>query len=84
MKHLPFALVVILALFIQIAPAQEEELTSEQQAYLAQAEALWNSRDQQQGEIALPNGVRTWMSALRVVPEHRGRDALRDDRNLGF
>lgn len=57
MKHLPFALVVILALFIQIAPAQEEELTSEQQAYLAQAEALWNSLDQQQGEIALPNGV---------------------------
>ena len=56
MKHLPFALVVILALFIQIAPAQEEELTSEQQAYLAQAEALWNSLDQQQGEIALPNG----------------------------
>ncbi len=48
---------MILTLFIQIAPAQEEELTSEQQAYLAQAEALWNSLDQQQGEIALPNGV---------------------------
>ena len=48
---------MILTLFIQIAPAQEEELTAEQQAYLAQAEALWNSLEQQQGEIALPNGV---------------------------
>ena len=37
----------------------EEELTAEQQEYLARAQGIWESLDRQQGKIVLPNGVAT-------------------------
>lgn len=37
----------------------EEELTAEEQAYLVWARDIWESLDQQQGEIVLPNEVAT-------------------------
>jgi len=39
--------------------APEEELTSEEQEYLARAQGIWESLDRKQGEIVLPNGVAT-------------------------
>jgi len=59
MKHLAILFSILLIFNAPLATAEENELTPEQQKYMAWAKKLWDSLDRQQGEIKLSNGVAT-------------------------
>ncbi len=57
MKYIGIALTLIALLASQTILANEQQLTPEQEQYLLEAKAIWDSLNRQQGEIALPNKV---------------------------
>lgn len=59
MRYITLVLAFVLAISSTVTIADEEQLTPEQEKYLAWAKDLWQSLDRQQGEINLPNGVAT-------------------------